>query len=503
MKRRIFQILGFGMVVFAMIGCGEEAKPTGKITGKVINYKTGLGLEGVTVKTGNKVTTTTADGVYTLTGVAHAARIVVAASKKGFAAISKITRLSNTIVEATQDLSLLPIEFTGKFDAVAGFNAQVPGSSATVIIAPSSLVDASGKTPTEDITAELTTINPALDIDLMPGDMTVSGGDPIASYGAMTVNFSDAKGDSLNLNTGDSATVRIPVSSRGGVTPPSSIPLFYYDEVQGVWVEEGTATLSSDRKYYEGTVAHFSTWNADYLYKSEFIRGCVEDENGTRITGAVVTMNGFDYNGMASAITGSDGNFSVSAMRNGISLVYATMLGKVTNTVKTSVPLDGKSLSDCLILGDVPLTVRLTWGKNPRDLDTHVIGPNHYHIYFSEKGNLAEDPFGNLDVDDTSSYGPEVFTALKFPKPGIYHYAIYHYAGSSTITDSPARVELVLSGRKTIFTPPSGQTKGDKWWNVFDIVVNENGAIHIVHVNTWSSDAPNNAFSYNTMMPKK
>ncbi len=503
MKKRILLILSLSVLFLQFIGCGNETAPSGKITGKVINYKTGVGLEGATVKTGGKVVTTAADGSYILAGISNATRIVVSVSKNGFAPTSKITRLSDTIREVTQDLSLLPVEFTGQFDAVTGFTAQVPGSSATVTIAPSSLVDSAGNTPTEDITAELTTINPALDINLMPGDMTISGGDPIASYGAMTVNFSDTNGDSLNLNNGDSAIVRIPVSSRGGVTPPNSIPLFYYDEIKGVWVEEGIATLSSDKTYYEGTVTHFSTWNADYLYESEFIQGCVEDENGTRVIGAVVIMNGFDYNGMTSTMTNGDGNFSVSAMRNSISLVYASTYGKVSNTVKTSVSQGTVSLSDCLVLGNVPLTVRLTWGENPSDLDTHVIGPNDYHVWYSDKGNLTENPFANLDVDDTMSYGPEVFTALKFPQAGTYHYAVYHYSGSSTITDSPARVELVLDGRRTIFTPPAGQTNNDTWWNVFDIIVNDSGAINILHINTWSSDAPNSAFLGKFMMPRK
>lgn len=480
-------------VIFSMVmtGCGGGGTPPpsgGKVVGEVTNYATGSGLAGVTVKAGSKQTTTAGDGSYTLTGVANGARIVVTASKSSFASTSKIVMLSDTVTEASLDVSLLPVAFSGSFDASAGFTAQVPGSPARVVIDAGSLVDANGNAVAGNVTADLTPINPALDINLMPGDMTVSGGDPIASYGAMTVEFSDASGNSLNLVTGESATIRIPVSNRVTGALPVTIPLYYFDEAQGMWIEEGTATLDPAGTYYEGTVTHFSTWNADYLYDSVSITGCVVDEDGARVSNALINMEGFDYNGMASSRTNANGDFEVDTMQNGISLVVASTSDKVSNTVKVTTYAD-VNLTECLILGDVPLTVRLTWGENPSDLDTHVVGPNDYHVWYGNKGSLTSDEFAQLDVDDTSSYGPEVFTALRFAEAGIYHYAIYHYAGISTISASPARVELTLDGDRTVFTPPDGQGASDTWWNVFDIVVDASGGISITTVNTWSSDA--------------
>ena len=491
MKKLFFGSILAVIFSIVMTGCGGGGTPPpsgGKVVGKVTNYATGSGLADVMVKAGSKQTTTAGDGSYTLTGVANGARIVVTASKSNFAYTSKIVMLSDTVTEASLDLSLLPVAFSDSFDASAGFTARVPGSPARVVIDAGSLVDANGNTITGNVTADLTPINPALDINLMPGDMTVSSGDPIASYGAMTVEFSDASGNALNLGTGESATIRIPVSNRGAGAPPATIPLYYFDETQGVWIEEEAGTLDSTGSYYEGTVTHFSTWNADYLYDSVSITGCVVDENGTRVANALVTMEGFDYNGMASSRTDANGSFEVDSMQNGTSLVVASTSDKVSNTVKVTTPTD-VTLTDCLILGDVPLTVRLTWGENPRDLDTHVVGPNDYHVWYNHQGSLTSNEFAQLDVDDVSSYGPEVFTALKFPEPGTYHYAIYHYAGSSTISASPARVELTLDGDRTVFTPPAGQGASDTWWNVFDIVVDASGGISITTVNTWSSDA--------------
>ncbi len=501
------------MLTSILVGCGGGSSDgdtsSRKIQGLIRDYTTGTGLSGINISVGTKTAVTGTNGSYTIPVDDNlAARIVVNVNGDGYTAASKIVSVAtDNNSSTTLNLDILPIAFTGSFDPSADFTAQVSGSPANVVINASSLVNENGLLPTGNVTAELTPINPALDIDLMPGDMTDNNGDSIASYGAMTAEFSDTAGNALNLASGETATIRIPVSNRGTGSVPPTIPLYYYDETQGAWIAEGTATLSSDETYYEGTVGHFSTWNADYLYESIAITGCVEDESENKVANALVNMEGFNYNSMTSAQTDANGNFTISAMKGGISLVVASTSDKVSNTVKVGMNVStmaDTAIADCLILGEVPLTVRLTWGENPRDLDTHVIGPSNYHIYYNGKGSLSLAPFSQLDVDDVTSYGPEVFTALRFPEAGTYHYAIRHYAGSSTISASPARVELTLEGQTTIFIPPTGQTSSDSWWNVFDIVVDANGSITIRAINTWSSTAPSVAGKFRKLfLPAK
>jgi len=69
----------------------------------------------------------------------------------------------------------------------------------------------------------------------------------------------------------------------------------------------------------------------------------------------------------------------------------------------------------------------LTWGYLPKDLDSHLFTPNEQHIYFAQKAPYLAG--ANLDVDDTTSYGPETttitelqqdyFTASPFPRKGM------------------------------------------------------------------------------------
>ncbi|MEE9309599.1 MAG: hypothetical protein V3U64_01120, partial [Cocleimonas sp.] len=455
-------------ILSMLIGCGggssspKEGNETPPVTtatrlveGLIRDFATAEALSGIDVSIGSRTVKTNADGAYSVLvdGQDAIERVVVNVSGNGYTTTSKITPIAaGANATATLDIDILAVASSSQQDPTTDFTATVAGSPAQVIIGANTLVDANGNYATGTVTVDLTPINPALDIELMPGDMTVSGGAPIASYGALTTDFTNAAGKALNLASGKTATVRIPVASRE-TSPPSTIPLFYFNEDTGFWVQDGTATLDATSSYYEGTVEHFTTWNADYLYANTTIEGCVMDESGNRVANALVSMEGFNYSGMTTSSTDANGDFTITTKQLATSLIVASTSDQVSNTVKVSTGIVPKVLTDCLLLGDVPLTVRLTWGENPRDLDTHVIGKNGYHIYFVSKGSLVSAPLAQLDVDDTSGYGPEVFTALSFPEDGTYHYAVYRYSGSSTISASPARVELTLEGQTRVFVP--------------------------------------------------
>lgn len=80
----------------------------------------------------------------------------------------------------------------------------------------------------------------------------------------------------------------------------------------------------------------------------------------------------------------------------------------------------------------------LTWGATPYDLDSHLTGPtgtgtDRFHVYFSNKTYTpsgAATPDVELDVDDTSSYGPETIT-LYNQKTGEYRYYVHDFSNLS------------------------------------------------------------------------
>lgn len=137
--------------------------------------------------------------------------------------------------------------------------------------------------------------------------------------------------------------------------------------------------------------------------------------------------------------------------------------------------------------------IKLTWGSNPSDLDSHLTGPvdgsaTRFHVYYSNSGSQTAAPYAELDVDDVSSFGPEIITINRFT-PGVYRYSVHHYSGSSTIPASPARVELTLNGATSVFTPPATGTAltTDSVWVVMELTVDSAGAITVAPINTYTT----------------
>ncbi len=126
-----------------------------------------------------------------------------------------------------------------------------------------------------------------------------------------------------------------------------------------------------------------------------------------------------------------------------------------------------------IIAQTAPVTVTLTWGRDPDDLDAHMWTPNiggtNYHIYYMNEGNLSTAPYCSLDVDDVSSYGPE-HMLMSQTEPGTYVFAVHHYYGDSTITTSGAKVQVYRQGQPVqSFDVPTGLSGDEWWWHVFEM----------------------------------
>ena len=464
------------------------SEQTGTVSGQVVNYNTGEVIPGATVSSSLGDTITGSDGRFTLNEVTAGERSVINAHKEGFAEQSIIVSVTPNQSQQTAAIKMLPADLITNFDPTSAQNLSPSNSNAAVILNANTLIDENGNLPSTDVTVNLTIIDPSSDPDVMPGDFSENSTGSlgsIESFGAVNITFSDQGGNALNLAESTTATVRIPVANN--VTNPApTIPLYYYDQETGLWVEEGIATLNGN--FYEGQVAHFSTWNCDDIMERAFIEGCVVDENGDPLARATVKSQGLDYNGTATVRTRNDGTFKVPAKSDAQALVYAQYSGERSNSQSVFTPGVNQSvqLEDCLVFGEESITITLSWGQDPSDLDSYLYGPD-FTIYYGNKGALDNTPYAQLDVDDTSSYGPEVITVSKLDNGATYSYGVHHYSGSSTITQSPTRVELNINGELMVFTP-SGSS--DRYWHAFDLVVDNNGNITVNEINTFLSSTP-------------
>ncbi|MCP4323256.1 MAG: hypothetical protein GY951_07165 [Psychromonas sp.] len=471
------------------------------LAGNLKNYYTNEAINNGSIKlaiNGEVVDTavTAEDGTFTLRylDTLNFSNAIISSNTAGYAEASK--RVATSEVEQVNNLFLPPVHAQVSFNANEASELAVDGKI-LVSIEKDSFVDSNGVPVTGEITSELFIIDPSLDLDLMPGEMITADPEngsavaPIESFGAITATFTDADGKRLQLGNGHTAEVRIPAS---GTNPPETIPLYYYDNVNGIWVEEGSAKLTTvdGEQYYIGNVSHFTTWNADRIYETVMLAGCVVDTGGERIVDARVNTEGLDYNGRSSGFSDSEGNFSLAARMNSTVFVSASN-GQQSRTITIDTLSEGFNIDDCLVLDNATSKIELKWGQTPSDLDSHFYGPDdngeRFHISFLNEFEVVNGSSIYLDVDDISSYGPEVITVPEYSLPGTYQYAVYNYSEvDGVIERTEARVELIINNERVLFIPPEGEAK--LWWHVFEVEVAEDGSTTVNIINEWADSEP-------------
>lgn len=134
------------------------------------------------------------------------------------------------------------------------------------------------------------------------------------------------------------------------------------------------------------------------------------------------------------------------------------------------------------------IKVILDWGKEPHDLDAHLIKENSYHISFREKVK-SDDKTVWLDRDDMDSYGPETITITETDNNAIYKYYVFNWSKQKekeglSLSESGAKIRVYADNKQVkIYSVPKFQ-KGI-YWNVFTI---DNGIIKDVNTITQNNN---------------
>ena len=303
------------------------------------------------------VAKTDASGKYTIQLRANPGRVNVNATADGFASQSTIVDLTEGS-RTSADLAMLPVQVVQRFRPEDDAGIQLEGQT-VVSVSANTLVTASGEAATGEATALVTVLDASRDPAVMPGELVrwnteTETTDEIESFGAMNVVFADANSERLNLARGQQANVSIPLAEgRRPEDAPATIPLFYWSDARGYWIEEGEAVLreiADGRRAYTGSVGHFTTWNADSAYDSVTISGCVNDQDGNPVDNAEVTARGSNYVGDSTATTSADGRFEIQVRPDSelqLTAVADTLFSEAS-TVRTE--SSDMELQKCLVV---------------------------------------------------------------------------------------------------------------------------------------------------------
>ncbi|MDH7911867.1 hypothetical protein [Winogradskyella sp. SYSU M77433] len=248
-------------------------------------------IEGATITIGGETAMTDSNGVFIINDATVNQRFgYVKAEKAGYIHGSRSIVPSN----GTNKVTIMLLEET-----VVG--TVISGSSETVTSADGSSVSFDGNFIKEDGTAYSGSVDVIMhhldpaDEDMpmqMPGMLYAEneGGAErmLQTLGMLAVELRGSGGEDLNLAEGSTSEIKIPVDASLMSIAPATIPLWYFDEANGYWKEEGQATLEGNM--YVGTVSHFSFWNCDIPAEAITLCLTATDEDNTALANMAVSI---------------------------------------------------------------------------------------------------------------------------------------------------------------------------------------------------------------------
>ncbi|MGB0453744.1 MAG: carboxypeptidase regulatory-like domain-containing protein [Bacteriovoracaceae bacterium] len=244
---------------------------------------------------------------------------------------------------------------------------------------------------------------------------------------------------------------------------------------------ESSLTSADDR---DGGVSSSCSGTGD-------ISGKVSDaSDGSAISDATVThVSSGDTD-----TTDGSGNYSFTGLSDGnhvFTFAQGTYTSQsVTVTIDCNETANGNVSLLNATLSTNKITIVLSWGTSPSDLDSHLYIPqtasSTYHRYYANKNtdtNIDAAPFSNLDYDHTGGTGPETIT-VRFQSsatdyPRTYRYFVNNYSHSNNgsndhFKDSEAVVRVYKDG--TLSNTFNVSTSDESnYWHVFDM--SSNGTI--------------------------
>ena len=358
--------------LFLAAGCSDDSQsdtpdpepdptPTPDITEVTVNEKAemktlslsgfvkdaeGNLLSGVTVTTGEVSILTDESGTFSLSQAGVVSnRTVIHFTKNGY---FSITRSVETMEKDTWEIIMIQkgnneITSATTYPATSATELKV-GKMKIQMPQNGYCVQNTGNNYTGNVTADVVYLNPTATLfsTAMPGgDLAAVRQDnsnvSLVSYGIVGVNLLSEDGRQLQLADGQTATLTYPIPDGMDENLPESIPLWYFNEKAGLWIESGVAQRNGNE--YVGKVKHFSFYNLDDPKKRAAVQGTVLDTKNRPVTNIKVRV------GQLSTYTDRDGAYHVT-VPTGTSMTARILpdeYGNYGNTVSHEIPaLEGE-----------------------------------------------------------------------------------------------------------------------------------------------------------------
>lgn len=239
------------------------------LIGRVINEQNNP-IVGAAVKAGGKLSNTDANGIYTFTEVSiDGDRGYIEVSKSGYFDGQRIVEPYKDKLTQVPTLKLIEKNSIGTINAASGGKVGISGGI-QIELPANAVENYSGA-----INVVASYINPTSHdfIARVPGDLIAENADGkigiLESFGMAHIELLDNSGKELKIKAGSKAIVTLPIPPSMVSIAPSTMQMWFFDEVKGIWKEEGIGRKQGS--VYVGEVSHFSVWNFDKWNPFRFI----------------------------------------------------------------------------------------------------------------------------------------------------------------------------------------------------------------------------------------
>ncbi|HMI77344.1 MAG TPA: hypothetical protein VK484_01055 [Ferruginibacter sp.] len=329
-------------------GPGPQYDLSTKISSSVSGFVTDendVAVQNAVIQFGSYSTTTDKYGYFEAKNVQVTKNAAfVTAGKPGYFKGIK-TYIASAGKSAFFRIKLIPRTNAGSINASAGGTVTMV-SGLTVTLPAAGVVNAATNTAyTGTVNVAAFWINPeSADLNkLMPGDLRGIDKDGamklLKTFGMAAVELTGSAGELLQIAAGKKATLGLTIPASLSTDANPSIPLWYFDETNGLWKEQGSAVKTGNK--YVGEVSHFSYWNCAYPLPVAVQFDCtILDAAGKPVTNAEVGI--YYSNGQ---FTGCMGATDVNGYTGGMAPGNSQLIVKVIDPVCSSQVLTSQSIS--------------------------------------------------------------------------------------------------------------------------------------------------------------
>lgn len=279
-----------------------------------VKDQNGSFITDATVIWGDATTTTDIHGYFKVTSSVSKNKAVLTVQKNNyFKAIQTLHAFQNETIKT--EVQMIDRRLSGTIVASTGGEINLP-NGAKIQFQRSSFETTNGEAYHGTVKVFAYFLNPTVPNlnAIMPGNLlalnTLQEPQILQSYGMMNVELEGSMGEKLNIRK--SATLEMPIPFSMEKNAPSSLPLWYFDETSGLWIEEGQATLKGNA--YQGEVEHFTWWNCDVPFNFIELSGNLEAVDYLPIVNIKITELTTGFIGTATSST--NGSFSGFVPKN-------------------------------------------------------------------------------------------------------------------------------------------------------------------------------------------